>query len=105
VAWVPETAPPEVLTYNSLSISGFCENSGATSMTTWYCCGLKRIVDVRYLRLGERISERIVDLDFREPQLRGAVAVHDQVGLEAPRLQIRVHVGNSGMSCNAVRSF
>src|ERR1700676_673521 len=40
VAWVPLTAPPEVLTYSSLSISGFCQNSGATSMTTWYCCGL-----------------------------------------------------------------
>src|SRR5580692_4645062 len=41
VDWVPLTAPPEVLTYRSLSVSGFCQNSGATSMTTWYCCGLK----------------------------------------------------------------
>src|SRR5260370_33864271 len=39
VACVPVTAAPEVLTYNSLSTSGFCQNSGATSMTTWYCCG------------------------------------------------------------------
>ena len=38
---VPETAPPAVLTYNSLRISGFCQYCGATSMTTWYCCGLK----------------------------------------------------------------
>src|ERR1700722_2567415 len=34
VACVPETAPPDVLTYSSLSTSGFCQNSGATSMTT-----------------------------------------------------------------------
>src|SRR5271168_1025107 len=43
-AWVdsvPDTAPPAVLIYSSLSTSGFCQNSGATSMTTWYCCGLK----------------------------------------------------------------
>src|SRR3984893_2034741 len=40
VAWVPVTAPPEVLTYNSFKTSGLCQNSGATSMTTWYCCGL-----------------------------------------------------------------
>src|SRR5450432_3456985 len=36
VACVPETAPPDVLTYNSFNTSGFCQNSGATSMTTWY---------------------------------------------------------------------
>ncbi len=40
VACVPVTAPPEVLIYNSFRISGLCQNSGATSMTTWYCCGL-----------------------------------------------------------------
>jgi len=31
---VPPTAPPEVLTQISLSVSGFCQNSGATSITT-----------------------------------------------------------------------
>src|SRR5262245_54105703 len=40
VAWVPLTEPPEVLTYSCFSTSGFCQNSGATSMITWYCCGL-----------------------------------------------------------------
>src|SRR5258708_3817934 len=40
VAWVPVTEPPEVLTYSCFSTSGFCQNSGATSMTTWYCWGL-----------------------------------------------------------------
>src|SRR5579863_359238 len=40
VACVPETAPPEVLMYRFFNVSGFCQNSGATSMTTWYCCGL-----------------------------------------------------------------
>src|SRR5277367_6600206 len=38
---VPEGAPPAVLIYSSLRISGFCQYCGATSMTTWYCCGLK----------------------------------------------------------------
>jgi len=36
-AWVdcvPLTAPPAVLTYRLLSVSGFCQYSGATSMTT-----------------------------------------------------------------------
>src|SRR3954471_7432934 len=41
VSWVPLADPPEVLTYNDFSVSGFCQYSGATSMTTWYCCGLK----------------------------------------------------------------
>src|SRR5260370_31578129 len=39
VACVPVTAGPEALTYNSLSTSGFFQNSGANSITTWYCCG------------------------------------------------------------------
>ena len=41
VACVPVTAPPAVLMYSSFSISGFCQYCGATSITTWYCCGLK----------------------------------------------------------------
>ena len=36
VACVPLTGPPPVLTYIWLNISGPCQNSGATSMTTWY---------------------------------------------------------------------
>src|SRR3954451_22668467 len=34
VSWVPLAAPPEVLTYRDLSVSGFCQYSGATSITT-----------------------------------------------------------------------
>src|SRR5882757_8288094 len=41
VACVPVTAEPEVLTYSCFRTSGFCQNSGATSMITWYCWGLK----------------------------------------------------------------
>ena len=36
-AWVncvPEAAPPEVLTYSLSRMSGRCQNSGATSITT-----------------------------------------------------------------------
>ena len=36
VAWVPLTVPPAVLIKMRSSVSGFCQNSGATSMTTWY---------------------------------------------------------------------
>ncbi len=34
VACVPPTDPPDVLIIKSRSVSGFCQNSGATSMTT-----------------------------------------------------------------------
>ena len=35
-AWVPLATWPEVLTYNLFYVSGFCQYSGATSMTTAY---------------------------------------------------------------------
>src|SRR3569833_752319 len=44
VACVPLTEPPEVLIYSSFRTSGFCQISGATSMTTWYCWGLKGLL-------------------------------------------------------------
>ncbi len=34
VLWVPDAAPPEVLTQICFSISGSCQYCGATSMTT-----------------------------------------------------------------------
>ena len=34
VSCVPLAAPPEVLTYSDFSVSGFCQYSGATSITT-----------------------------------------------------------------------
>ncbi len=54
----------------------------------------ERIVDVRHLRLRERIAERIVDLNFRQPQARRAVAIHDQIRLQPSGLQIGVHIGD-----------
>ena len=33
---VPLSAPPEVLTHTSLSVSGLCQKPGSTSITTWY---------------------------------------------------------------------
>ncbi len=36
VACVPPTEPPDVLIMRSLSVSGLCQNCGATSMITWY---------------------------------------------------------------------
>ena len=40
--------------------------------------------------------KRIVDLYFGQTQPRRAVAVHDQIGLEAAGLQIRIDVGYFG---------
>ena len=34
VSWVPLAAPPDVLTYSDFRVSGFCQYSGATSITT-----------------------------------------------------------------------
>ena len=33
---VPPTVPPEVLIQRLFRVSGLCQYSGATSMTTWY---------------------------------------------------------------------
>ena len=41
------------------SVSGLCQNSGATSMTTWYW--LQRVVDRRNVALAEGVVERVVD--------------------------------------------
>ena len=45
-------------------------------------------------RLGKRVAQCIVDLYLGQPQARRAVAVHDQIGLEAARLQIRIDIGD-----------
>ena len=36
VDWLPLTVPPAVLIHTSFSVSGLCQNRGATSITTWY---------------------------------------------------------------------
>ncbi len=52
------------------------------------------IVDGGDLRLGKGVAQRIVDLNLRQAQARGAVAIHDQVGLETAGLQIGIHIGD-----------
>jgi ribosomal 50S subunit-recycling heat shock protein len=55
-----------------------------------------RVVDRRYLRLCEGISQRVVDLAGRQPQSSRAVAIDDQIRFQAARLQITVHIGQFG---------
>ena len=93
---VPDAAPPAVLTYSSLRISGFCQILRRHFHDHVVLLRTERIVDGGDLRLGKGIAQRIVDLYLRKSQARGTVAIHDQIGLQTAGLQIGIHIGDFG---------
>jgi hypothetical protein len=81
--------------------SGFCQNCGATSITTWYW--LSGLVHRRHLSLTEGIVQRVVDqLPGERPSRDGRASIeHVQSRLLAAVLLIGVHIHQT-RSCDSV---
>ena len=74
-----------------LSPSGFCQNCGSTSMTTWYWFSCVYIVETG--PLAEGVVERVVDHLRRDAEARRGAPVDRERRLEALVLLVAVDVG------------